>query len=349
MATIKEVARRAGVSVGTVSNVLSNLPTVSPDLRRRVEKAIEQLQYRPNQVARSLKKQTTETLGLVISDITNPFFPAIVRGAEDEAAAHGYMLSIFNTDDQPEKESRVLETLEGRRVDGILLVPALRRGENAVLKRLLRAATPVVCIDREIEDPSLAAYPFDSVLVDNRRGVAEGVRHLAAGGARRIAYIGGAPGQYIARERLAGFELGLREVGLALEADLLWPGDFREASGYQAIRERYSRCRPDGLFVANMPMCLGALRACNEMGLPIPAQLQVVTFDHFAWLDSFHPRLSAIAQPTYEIGREAVKTLLARLRDRQAPASRLVLQAEWRPGETTLSAPLCPTGSEVPA
>jgi LacI family transcriptional regulator len=335
MATIKEVARRAGVSVGTVSNVLSNLPTVAPDLRKRVERAIEQLSYRPNQVARSLKKQTTETLGLVISDIANPFFSAIVRGAEDEAASHGYMLSIFNTDDQMEKEARVLEVLEGRRVDGILLVPALQRGESGVLRRLLVSGTPLVCIDRELEDPALPSRVVDAVLVDNRGGVAEGVKRLLASGAKRIAYLGGQPGQYIARERLAGFESALQSAGIRKEPSLIWTGDFKDPSGYRAVKEKYATTRPDALFAANMLMCLGALRAFGEIGVAIPQDLQIVSFDHFEILDSFHPRLSSMAQPTYEIGRQAVKLLLARLKDRTAPAQRIVLEAQWKPGETT--------------
>jgi LacI family transcriptional regulator len=339
MATIKEVARRAGVSVGTVSNVLSKLPTVSPDLRKRVERAIAQMQYRPNQMARSLKKQTTQTLGLVISDITNPFFPGIVRGAEDEAATRGYMLSIFNTDDRGDKQARVLEMLEGRRVDGLILVPALGSQDFAPLRRLMEEGTPLVLVDREIDSPELQAFPVDSVLVDNRAGVQLGIGELLARGARRIAYIGGPPGLYISRERLFGYESALFQARLAKDPALIWAGDFREESGYLAVMENYLRHRPDAVFIANLLMSLGAARAFEELGVRIPEETQVVAFDHVPLLNSFHPRLSAIAQPMYEIGKEAVRTMLARLADRNAPARKVVLDAEWKEGETTRPRP----------
>lgn len=335
MATIKEVARRAGVSVGTVSNVLSKLPTVSPDLRKRVERAIAQMQYRPNQLARSLKKQTTQTLGLVISDITNPFFPGIVRGAEDEAAERGYMLSIFNTDDRGDKEARVLEMLDGRRVDGVMLVPALQSHDFSQLRRLLEGGTPLLLIDREIESPELHAFPVDSVRVDNRAGVQMGIAQMLERGARRIAYLGGPEGLYISRERLFGYEAALYQAGMAKDPGLIWTGDFREESGYRAVMQNYLRTKPDGIFIANMLMSLGAARAIEELGVRIPEETQVVTFDHFPLLDSFHPRISAIAQPMYEIGKQAVRTMLERLADRNAPAKSIVLAAEWREGETT--------------
>ncbi|GAB4420221.1 MAG: LacI family DNA-binding transcriptional regulator [Bryobacter sp.] len=337
MATIKEVANKAGVSVGTVSNVLANLPTVNSTLRKRVEKAIAQLQYRPNQVARSLKKQTTNTLGLVISDIANPFFPAIVRGAEDEAAASGYMLSIFNTDDQGAKEARALDLLDGRRVDGVLLVPSLEGGTTEAVLRLLAGGTPVVTIDREIEDRAIQSYALDAVVVDNRLGMAMGVEHLVAGGARRVAYLGGPKHMYIARERLAGFERGLREQKLKKESSLLWTGDFRPETGYSVFLEKYPQTKPDALFCGNMLMCMGVLRAVEEMRLKIPQTLQIVTFDSFPILDAFRPRVSAVAQPTYEIGRAAVRTMVERLKGRAAPSRRIVLNPEWKPGETTFA------------
>ena len=148
MATIKEVARRAGVSVGTVSNVMAGLATVSTDLRERVEAVMIALDYQPSHVARSLKIKQTHTLAMVISDITNPFFPMMVRGAEDAAAENGYTLSIFNTDDDLEKERSVCQILGSRRIDGLLLVPALVRRDDNHVQRLVNSGTPVVWLDR---------------------------------------------------------------------------------------------------------------------------------------------------------------------------------------------------------
>jgi LacI family transcriptional regulator len=334
MATIKEVAQRAGVSVGTVSNVLSNVPTVNALLRRRVENAIKQLRYRPNQIARSLKKQTTNTLGLIISDITNPFFPAIVRGAQDEAEANGYALSIFNSDDRVEQESRALDIFEGRRVDGVMLVPSLEGESTDALERLLSSGTPLLTLDRELQNPVWQQYPIDAVVVSNREGVADAVRRIAAAGAQRIACIAGEKKFYNGRERLAGFEAGLRSAKLKKHPELIWFGDFREATGYQAVKDHFASCRPDGLFVANILMCLGAMRALEELGVVPGRDLQLVTFDHLPLLEYFRPRIAAVAQPTYEIGRAAVRTMLERLEDRTLPARRIVLPTEWHPGDT---------------
>ncbi len=340
MATIKEVARKAGVSVGTVSNVLSKLPTVSPDLRNRVEKAIAQLRFRPNQVARSLKQQRTRTLGLVISDITNPFFPGIVRGAEDAAAERGYVLSVFNTDDRLEREKQVLYTLEERRVDGVLLVPALARQDDAHVAHLIGCGTPVVTIDREIDGAALAGLALDGVVVDNRGSVAAAVAYLHARGARRVAYLGGPRNFYIAKERRAGFDLALKRAGRKPEAKLVWTGDFRAESGYRAVLDHYPGTKPDALFVANVLMTLGAVKAIGELGLQMPDQLQLVTFDHLSILDNFHPRPTAVAQPSYDMGKEAVRLMLERLDARTAPARRVVLPTELIPGETSYRDPL---------
>jgi DNA-binding LacI/PurR family transcriptional regulator len=190
-------------------------------------------------------------------------------------------------------------------------------------------------VDREIDSPELQAFPVDSVLVDNRAGVQLGIGELLARGARRIAYIGGPQGLYISRERLFGYESALFQARLAKDPALIWPGDFREESGYRAVMENYLRHKPDAVFIANLLMSLGAARAFEELGIRIPEETQVVAFDHVPLLNSFHPRLSAIAQPMYEIGREAVRTMLARLADRNAPARKVTLHAEWKDGETT--------------
>lgn len=332
MATIKEVARRAGVSVGTVSNVLSGLPTVTFDLRERVERAMRDMRYQPSQVARSLKIKQTHTLAMVISDITNPFFPLMVRGAEDAAAERGYMLSIFNTDDDLERERQVCEILGSRRIDGLLLVPALLRGDDAHVERLMQIGTPVVCLDRLPEGLNV-----DCVLVDNADGVAECVSHLASQGARRIAYLGGERRLYISAERLSGFEEGREAAGLPFEKDLLWEGDFRQESAYRIGLERLPRLKPDAVFAANIPMALGLLRAMRELSLEAPQDLLLATFDHLEILDSFRPRLTSVAQPSYQIGRMGVERLLERLANRDAPPLTVRLKTELRIGESSVS------------
>jgi LacI family transcriptional regulator len=331
MATIKEVARRAGVSVGTVSNVLAEAPSVSEDLRRRVQAAIAALDYRPSHVARSLKSKRTKTLGMVISDITNPFFPLMVRGAEDAAAEHGYMLSIFNSDDDLARERRICETLSTGRVDGLLLVPALVRGDDAHVLRLLQLGIPVVCLDRLPEGLAL-----DRVGVDNAAGVRKAVSHLAGQGAKRIAFLGGLSRFYVSAERLAGFQSGMLDCGLKPIAGLIWEGDFRQESGYRAGMTNLGKMRMDAVFCANLPMALGWLRAMHEKGFSAPRDLLVATFDHLEILESFRPRLTGVAQPTYQIGRRGVLRLLERLQAPGLASEEILLDTELKIGETSL-------------
>ncbi len=328
MATVREVARRAGVSVGTVSNVLAGSTTVAADLKGRVERAIRELDYRPNHVARSLRTRRSHTLGMVISDITNPFFPEIVRGAEDAARERGYVLATFNTDDRVEREREVFRILESRRVDGVLLVLALPRGDVSHVRDLLRAGTPVVCLDRVPQN-----LDVDTVSVDNQGGARACVEHLLAQGARRIAYVGGDPRMYIARERLAGYRAALKAAGIPYDRRLAAEGDFRQESGCaQALRLLRLTPRPQALFSANMPMTLGVLRAMDELGLEAPRDLLLATFDHLAFTEPFRPRLTCVVQPTYQIGYQGVVRLIERARSKgdAEPARHLVLPVELR-------------------
>lgn len=331
MATIKEVARRAGVSVGTVSNVLSGLPTVTKDLRDRVETAMRDLRYQPSQIARSLKTKQTQTLAMVISDITNPFFPLVVRGAEDAAAERGYMLSIFNTDDDLERERKVCEILSSRRIDGLLLVPALLRGDDSHVERLQQMDTPVVCLDRLPESLNV-----DAVLADNAGGVAACIRHLSRQGARKIAFLGGEPRLYISAERLSGYQDGMKSAGLNVLPELVWQGDFRQESAYRLGLEKLANTKLDALFTANIPMALGVLRAMAELGLEAPRDLLMATFDHLEILDSFRPRLTCVAQPGYQIGRFGVELLLERIQHRSGARRVERLATELRIGESSI-------------
>lgn len=329
MSTIKEVARRAGVSVGTVSNVLAGLKTVSPDLRRRVDRVIRDLDYRPNQVARSLKTRQTHTLGMVISDITNPFFPELVRGAEDAAAAQGFMLATFNTDDRVGREKQVLDILRARRVDGVLLVVALPREKTAHVQMLLESGMPIVCLDRHPR-----GLTVDSVTVDNAGGVREAILHLVAQGARRIAYLGGQRSFYIAADRLAGYRAALREAGIPLDANLVREGDFRRESGFRMGGELLDQ-KPDAIFSANILMTLGVLDAMEKRGLSSPRDLLLATFDYLALMNAFHPRLTAVAQPSYRIGHEGARLLIERIQGQRSDPVQLVLPTTLEIGETT--------------
>jgi LacI family transcriptional regulator len=335
MATIKEVARRARVSVGTVSNVLTGTVQVSPKLADRVRAAIRELDYHPDHVARSLKIRQTKMLGMVISDITNPFFPQVVRGAEDAALKHGYLLVTFNTDDHVEREKDVLSVLRTRRVDGILLVVAPSGGDVEHIQKTMQAGVRMVCLDRI--PPGIAV---DSVSVDNVKGANVCVRHLLSMGHRRIAIITGSLDLQTARDRLDGYRQALREARVPVETQWIREGDFRAESGYRLAKDLLlSRQRPTALFVSNGMMCLGVLRALDETGLRCPQDLALASFDDIPLADVFHPHLTAVAQPAYEIGNRGVDLLIQRISE-PGPVRKpvhLLLEPELKIRESSMS------------
>ena len=344
MATIKDVARRAKVSVGTVSNVIGGLAPVRPQLRERVEHAIQELDYHPDHIARSLKTRETKMLGMVIPDITNPFFPLIVRGAEDAALAHGYLLVTFNTDDRVEREEQVLAMLRRRRMDGILLVVAPGVGKAAHIEGVLSAGIPIVCLDRAPQRLSV-----DAVTVDNVRGAEMCVRHLIQLGHRRIGTITGPLELGNARERLRGYENALRENVLPLETELIRVGDFRSESGYRLGKELcLTADRPTAIFVSNGMMALGLLKALKELGLECPDDIAVAAFDRVPGEEAFHPGITAVVQPCYDIGNKGAELLIQRIAGQlPAKARHIRLQTELITKESTIGWPRRNSASRV--
>jgi LacI family transcriptional regulator len=313
MVTIREVARQAKVSVGTVSNVLAGSATVRPELRRRVEEAMRGLDYHPNQIARSLKTRQTKTLGMVISDITNPFFPQVVRGAEDAAMESGYLLITLNTDDNPERERRALSMLRARMVDGLLLTVAATREDMKHVEQFRASGLPIVCLDRKVPH-----IPLDLVSSDNARGARMCMQHLLSRGHRRIGYLSGTVGLFTAETRLAGFQKALDEAGITSEPRLVRHGDFRLDSGYRLAKEMLlEHDPPTALFASNAMMGFGALKAIHELGLRCPEDVALAMFDDVPFGDVIQPRLTVVAQPAYEIGRVGAELLIARLEGRE--------------------------------
>lgn len=314
MPTLREIADRAGVSVGTVSNVINGTAAVSAERRERVLAAIQELDYQPNHVARSLKIKKTRMLGMVISDITNPFFPQLVRGAEDAALKNSYLLITFNTDDNVEREKRVLSVLRQRRVDGVLLVVAPNAGDDGHIRGILDSGMPIVCLDR-----LPAGIEVDSVSVDNVTGARDCVRHLISMGHRRIAILTGPRAVQTAAERLQGYQEALIQAGIAVDPGLVLEGDFRSESGYRLGRALLAGSdRPTAVFVCNNMMALGLLRALAELGLNCPRDVAVASFDDFPLAEAFQPRMTAVAQPAYCIGYRGAELLIARIEGRPA-------------------------------
>jgi DNA-binding LacI/PurR family transcriptional regulator len=318
--TVRQVAELARVSIATVSRALSGDARVAEALRRRVVEAARALNYRPNRAARSLRARRSLTVGVVIPDIQNFFFTGIVRGIEHVLERDGFTFLLGNSDGRADRERVHLETLRSEGAAGVITVPS--QDEPDLYRDLQAAGLPIVTLDR-----AAPGVRVDHVTVTNQEGVREAVRHLIDLGHRRIGYIGGPAGLNVARERLAGYEQALQSAGLPLDPALVRAGDFRQAGGLAAAQTLLDLSPPPtALFVANNLMTLGAYQALHERRLRIPEQVAVVGFDDMPWAMALGPPLTAVAQPTFELGVAAAQLLLARLRDPQRPFRRVVLE-----------------------
>jgi DNA-binding LacI/PurR family transcriptional regulator len=309
MATQRELARLAGVSAGTVSNVISGSTRVSEDSRRKVLAAIQSLNYRPNLIARSLKTNRTNTLGIVVPDITIPFFPQIVRGAESAARERGYFLVVLDSQGSHELEIDMLALLR-QRVDGILLVTAGDHKWSVESVAEIAAGPPVVCVDRLPE-----GFESDSVS-GNDFGAAElGVRHLLSQGHREIAIVTGPLTLTNEQERLRGCRHALKEAGIGVKMQQVWSAGFDMESIRAICRPGLSsaKSRPSALFTTNGMTGIGTLRCLYELGLSTPDDVGFATIDELIAEDLFQPRITSIVQPTYDIGYRAVEVLLDRI------------------------------------
>ncbi|GAA0263467.1 LacI family DNA-binding transcriptional regulator [Cryptosporangium japonicum] len=317
--TIGDVAKAAGVSPATVSRVLNANQGVADELRQRVVAAVDQLGYRPNSQARSLRTRATSVLGLIISDITNPFFPEIARGVEDAAHAAGFSVVLANTDEDLAKEQRYLEVAAAERMAGVVLAPA--SSAETDIDVLRSRGIPVVTVDRR-----LLGHPVDSVTVDNLAAAREATLHLVGTGCRRIGFVGGPLATTTAADRLAGYRDGLAEAGLAFDPDLVAHGDYR-IDGGRAAAKRLLQLTPDALFVSNNLMTIGAITALDDAGLRHPEDIALVGFDDQTWQTGLLPPLTLVTQPTYELGKQAATALLDRIRTPEAPPNDVVLPA----------------------
>jgi DNA-binding LacI/PurR family transcriptional regulator len=310
MPSIKKVAEVAGVSVGTVSHVITGSVPVSEPLRLKVQAAIRKLNYHPNHVARSLKTSKTRTLGIIVPDLTITFFPQVIRGAETAARKSDYSLIAVNSDDDGERQKDLLSLLRSQRVEGILLVIAAAPTPLNQISLIIDAGIPIVCLDR-IPD----RVPVDSVSVEDLDAAEAGVRHLIEVGHRRIAIVTGPLALKNERRRLQGYRLALEKAGIALDEQLIWPGNLRPQDVTAMCRERLSAGprRPDALFCTNGPTALAALRALRDSGLRTPEDIAFATFDELTVDDLFTPSITTVVQPAYDIGFRAAEILLERI------------------------------------
>ncbi|MFJ9003317.1 LacI family DNA-binding transcriptional regulator [Streptomyces canus] len=327
MPTMADVARSAGVSVATVSHVLNGTRPVLPHTRQAVLDAVDELGYTPNTLARSLVTSRTRSIGLAVSAISNPYFTEILQGVEAGALEHGYSLLIADPHDNPDHECKVVQLLHERRVDGMIVAPSADPRE--LVSYLGRHRVPTVFLDRVIdgviegvvEAPADGPQRFDQVCAENAEPTARLVTHLAGLGHRRIGLVAGLPGLSTTAERITGYRQGLTTAGLPYDDDLVVHGDSESAGAERATATLLSLAAPPtALVTANNAMTIGTLRALRDRGLSVPDDLALCCFDDFAWADLFSPRLTAIAQPSREIGAQAVRVLLERLAAPDRPA-----------------------------
>jgi len=315
--TIRDVAHRAGVSTTTVSHVINGTRKVDPATAARVQSAIDALGYRPNALARSMRRGRTHTVGIVVPDIANPFFGDLARSLEDHLFERGYSAIICNSDGEAAKEISYLEVLVSKQVDGLLLIAASQPSQT--LAAVLSGGTPAVVIDRELGD-----LPVSQVLVENQRGGHLAGRHLLKLGHRDIGIIAGPGNLGTTARRLEGFRAALEEAGVPLPPSRIRRGDFRAASGRAAVDAWIlAHDLPTAIFAENDLMALGALSAAHAAGVAVPAELSVVGFDGIAFGADVTPPLTTVCQSTDAVAGAASELLFERLQDATAP-NRLV-------------------------
>lgn len=321
MAGIKDVAKRAGVSISTVSNVLNNSKFVSPDLQRKVEIAAKELAYRPNPVARSMKKKKSGTIGVITADMCGLFYPYIVKGIYSVANEKGYQIMICDTQGvygeaaAIERELEKFKSLITNRVDGIIFASVVpKSGQANYLKKLKNLAEhdkkiPLVSIERDFSE-----FGIDSVFFDGVTGAKMAVRHLIDGGCKRIGHISGPLFMSIATDRALGYQEAMSEAGLNVDESMIAEGDYSHQSGYAAMKELLKSMPDiDGVFSGNDQMAVGALKALREHHIKVPEEIKMIGYDDVFISSVVEPALSTVHIRKKHAGIETAKILFDRI------------------------------------
>jgi len=313
------VAKRAGVSTATVSHVINETRFVSDELKARVYQAMRELNYRPDAIARSLRRRRTHNIGMIVPDIAHPFLAEVARGVEDRGFELGYNVILCDSAGDLEREADYIDLLLEKKADGIVFVAA---GESSNhIRDLIEQGVPVVVCDRELPEVEV-----DTVIADNMKSGYQATQHLIELGHRRIGCIAGPEELNISSKRLQGYKAALEQHGIPLREELIIQGDFRYRGGYEATRQLLTMDEPPtAIFASNDLMAIGAICAASELKLRIPQDVAIIGCDDIALASFTNPRLTTVAQPKREMGAIAVEMLVERIKDKDSLPARRVL------------------------
>jgi LacI family transcriptional regulator len=324
MANMKQIAELAGVSLGTVSHVLNGTARVREPLRKRVQEAVQQCGYQPSQLARGLRRDKTNMIAMVIPDIANPFFPGVVRGAEDVTFADGYRLILCNTDNDHTKEVVQLKSLRAYFPAGLIVIPSNFSDLTAQARSYRENGASVVCIDRLPPN-----WDGDSVTIDNIDGGRKATRFLIEQGHRSIAIVTGPLFLTNAQDRLEGYRKAMREAGLDVPPGHVQEATFDQSGGYAKTRILLRLLpRPTAIFAGNDMIAMGALRAIKEAGLRCPDDISLIGFDGLDVAEMITPSLTSVYQSPYQLGATAARMVLDRVEGHEVANQHIVLDTE---------------------
>ena len=311
------------MSKATVSLALNGKPGVASETRRRILEIAERLNYQPNASARSLVLQRTQTIGVIVPDISSPFYAELVRGLEEEASRQGFYLLLATTLGKPSREEMCFRLLGEQRVDGIVILTP--RGDEELIQRIQAKGFPLVVVDRDVQ----SADGVVEVIVDNFHGALSAVEHLIGLGYRRIGFINGIPELQASQDRLRGYQVALQEHGLVLNPEWITVGHFCAEGGYWGMKKLLAISPPlDSVFAASDMMAIGAIRAIREQGLRIPQDIAVVGFDDVPLAAQVDPPLTTVRQPIAEMGKIACRLLVQLINGEEVQQRKVMLQPQ---------------------
>jgi DNA-binding LacI/PurR family transcriptional regulator len=335
LANMKEIARIAGVSLGTVSHVLNGSAAVREPLRKRVMDAVDALGYQPSQLARGLRRDKTNMIGMIIPDVTNPFFPAVVRGAEDVAFENGHRLVLCNTDNDHAKEIAHLNELRTFLPAGLIVIPSNFSDLTAQAESYRRSGTAVVCVDRLPKD-----WNGDTVTANNEHGAYEATNYILRQGHKQLAIITGPRHLTNAQDRLKGFRRALHERKISINPEYIQETTFDQHGGHAKTLFLLRMIpRPTAIFAGNDMIAFGSLLAFREAGLRCPDDISLIGFDNLDLAEMTSPPLSSVSQPGYQMGSTAARLLIERVHGDHSPAKHVVIETALKIRESVAPPP----------